>query len=256
MGSADLHIHSIYSFDATTTVRAILRQAKDVGLNVIAVTDHDEIRGSLEAHELAKEYGIESIPGAEVSTKEGHLLALWIHELPPQGLSLLDTLLLIGKQGGIAVAPHPFSNLPSSLSMESVVNVLTNPPAKAVLKGMETHNMSTQAFDSIAQKLAIYLPLAKLGASDSHVYWSVGAGRTEFPGETAQDLRNALEHNTTVPIPYEGEFSPRDALSWVRRITLKKFGFASDAKSASQPINTQRMSQSFIGKIKKKNKGN
>ena len=252
MGTADLHIHSVYSPDATTTVRAILRQAKDAALNVIAVTDHDEFRGSLEAHELAKTYGIESIPGAEVSTREGHLLALWIHELPPKGLSLLDTLLLIGKQGGVAIAPHPFSSLPGSLSMESVVNALTNPRAKAVLQGMETHNMSTQAFDSIAQKLSIYLPLAKLGASDSHVYWSIGAGRSEFPGETAQDLRRALEHNTTVPIPYEGAFSPRDALTWVRRMTLKKLGFASDSTSASQPINTQKMSQSFIGKIKRK----
>ncbi len=252
MGVTDLHIHSAYSFDATSTVRAILKQAKDTGLNVIAVTDHDEIRGSLEAHQLAAEYGIESITGAEITTKDGHLLALWIHELPPKGLSLLDTLFLIGNQGGVAIAPHPFSNLPGSLTMEAVVGALTNPRAKAVLKGIETHNMSTQAFDSIAQKLSIYLPLAKLASSDSHVYWSVGAGRTEFPGETAQDLRRALEHNTTVPIPYEGEFSSQAALSWVRRITLKKLGFVSDTKSASQPINTQRMTQSFIGKIKKK----
>ncbi|GAB4547622.1 MAG: CehA/McbA family metallohydrolase [Anaerolineales bacterium] len=252
MGATDLHIHSVYSFDATTTVRAILKQAKDTGLNVIAVTDHDEIRGSIEAHHLAPQYGIESIIGAEITTQDGHLLALWIHDLPPKGMPLLDTLLHIGKQGGIAIAPHPFSNLPGSLTMEAVVNALTNPRAKAVLLGMETHNMSTQAFDSIAQKLAIYLPLAKLASSDSHVYWSIGAGRTEFPGETAADLRSALEKNMTIPIPYEGDFSAQAALSWVRRITLKKFGFASDTKSASQPINTQRMSQSFIGKIKKK----
>lgn len=254
MGSADLHIHSVYSFDAATTVRAILKQAKDVGLNIIAVTDHDEIRGSLEAHQLAPEYGIESIPAAEISTREGHLVALWIEDLPPRGLSLIDTLLLIGKQGGVAIAPHPFSNLPGSLSMESVVGALTNPRAKAVLKGIETHNMSTQAFDTIAQKLSIYLPLAKLASSDSHVYWSIGAGRTEFPGETAQDLRRALENNTTVPIPYDGEFNAKAALSWVRRMALKQFGFASDVKSASQPINTQKMSDSFIRKIKKNKK--
>ena len=62
MGTADLHIHSIYSYDATTTVRAILKQAADVGLNVIAVTDHDEIRGSFEAAQLAPQYGLEAIP--------------------------------------------------------------------------------------------------------------------------------------------------------------------------------------------------
>src|SRR5688572_32742507 len=108
MGTADLHIHSIYSADATTTVRAILKQASDVGLNVIAVTDHDEIRGSLEAQQLAPKYGIEVIPGAEISTKDGHVLALFIKTLPPAGMSLTDTLLQIGGQGGIAIAPHPF----------------------------------------------------------------------------------------------------------------------------------------------------
>jgi predicted metal-dependent phosphoesterase TrpH len=252
MGKADLHIHSTYSYDATSTVRAVLKQAADTGLNVIALTDHDEIRGSLEAHELAPKYGIESIPAVEVSTKEGHLLALFVESLPPAGLSLVDTLIHIGKLGGVAIAPHPFNNFSVSLSMESVVSALTNPRAKAVLKGMETHNMSTQPFDSIAQKLSIYLPLAKIASSDAHVYWAIGEGRTEFPGKTAQDLRNALEQMTTVPVPYKEEFSSKAILSWVRRMTLRKFGYASDSKSESQPINTQKMSQSFIQRTRKK----
>jgi predicted metal-dependent phosphoesterase TrpH len=252
MGFADLHIHSAYSHDATVTVRAVLKQAADVGLNVIAITDHDEIRGSLETRDLAPKYGIEAIPGVEVSTSEGHLLALFVEKLPPAGMTLVDTLIHIGKLGGVAIAPHPFNNFPTSLSMEAVVGALTNPRAKGVLKGMETHNMSTQSFDTVAQKLSIYLPLAKLGASDAHVYWAIGAGRTEFPGKTAQDLRNALEHNTTVPIPYDEEFSPKALLSWAHRMVLRKFGYASDSKSATQPVNTQKMSQSFIQRTKKK----
>ena len=252
MGTADLHIHSTYSHDATSTVRAVLKQAADVGLNVIAVSDHDEIRGSLEAHELAPKYGIESIPAVEVSTKDGHLVALFVETLPPAGLPLVDTLIHIGRLGGVAIAPHPFNNLPSSLSMEAVVSALANPRAKGVLKGIETHNMSTQSFDTVAQKLSVYLPLAKIGSSDAHVYWAIGAGRTEFPGETAQDLRNALDQMTTVPIPYKEEFSTKAILSWVHRITLRRFGYASDSKSASQPIDTQKMSQSFIQRTKKK----
>ncbi len=250
MGTADLHIHSIYSHDATTTVRAILKHASDVGLDVIAVTDHDEMRGSLEACELAPRYGVEVIPGAEVSTKEGHLVALWIKQLPPPGLSLADTLIFIGRQGGIAIAPHPFNNLPGSLSMEAVVGALANPRTKAVLKGMETHNMGTQRFDTVAQKLSIYLPLAKIASSDAHIYWAIGAGRTEFPGETAQDLRHAIEHNLTVPIPYQEEFSARAILSWVRRITMRRLGgYASDSPSAAEPIDTQP-----LGKKKRKKK--
>ena len=253
MGTADLHIHSVYSHDATTTVRAILKQAADVGLSVIAVTDHDEILGSLEAHELAPKYGIESIPAVEVTTKDGHLVALFVETVPPPRLSLVDTLIHIGKLGGVAFAPHPFNNLPGSLSMEAVVGALTNPRAKGVLKGIETHNMGTQSFDSIAQKLSIYLPLAQIASSDAHFYWAIGAGRTEFPGETAQDLRNALDNNTTVPIPYMGEFSTKAILSWVRRVTMRRLGYASDSPSATQPIHTQKMTKSFIQRIKKKN---
>jgi predicted metal-dependent phosphoesterase TrpH len=252
MGTADLHIHSIYSHDATTTVRAVLKQAADVGLDVIAIADHDEIRGSLEARELAPKYGIECIPAVEVNTKEGHLVALFVETLPPSGLSLADTLIHIGRLGGLAIAPHPFNNLPSSLSMEAVVGALANPRAKGVLKGIETHNMSTQSFDSIAQKLSVYLPLAKIASSDAHVYWTIGTGRTEFPGETAQDLRNALDQMTTVPIPYKEDFSPKTILSWARHMTLRKLGYASDSKSESQPINIQKMSQSFIQRTKKK----
>lgn len=256
MGTADLHIHSIYSGDATTTVRAILKQAVDVGLDVIAITDHDEVRGSLEAQSMASHYGVEVISGAEVSTKEGHLVALFIKTLPPSGMSLIDTLTYIGKQGGVAIAPHPFNHLPNSLSMESVLGALNNPRAKAALKGIETHNMGTQNFDKIAQKISIYLPLAKIASSDAHIYWAIGAGRTEFPGKTAADLRIALEKNTTVPIPYEEESSARAVMSWVRRIAMRRFGgYASDTKSASTPIVTKPMSNSMLQKIKKKKGG-
>lgn len=254
MGAADLHIHSIYSSDATTTVRAILKQAADAGLDAIAVTDHDELRGSLEAQQLAPQYGIEAIPGAEISTRDGHLVALFIKNLPPAGMSLFETLLHIGRQGGIAIAPHPFNNLPGSLSMEAVLGALANPRVKGTLKGIETHNFGTQKFDKVAQKLSVFLPLAKIASSDAHIYWAIGAGRTEFPGKTAQDLRLALETNTTVPIPYEGESSARAVLSWMRRITMRRFGYASDAASASTPIDTQQLTDSMIMKIKKKRK--
>jgi len=115
--------------------------------------------------------------------------------------------------------------------------------------------MGTQNFDKIAQKLSIYLPLAKIASSDAHIFWAIGAGRTEFPGNTAADLRLALENNTTIPIPYEEEFSARAVISWMRRIAMRRLGYASDARSASTPINTQPISSSMIQKIKKKRDG-
>lgn len=250
MGKADLHIHSLYSYDATMTVQAILKQAAIVGLDVIAITDHDEIHGSLEACDLAPRYGLQAIPAAEISTQEGHLLGLFIQSLPPAGMSLEDTLLHIGKQGGLAVLPHPFTRLPNSLREESVFRALANTRVKGVLRGIETHNMSTQARNETAQKLAIYLPLARLASSDAHVFWAVGAARTEFPGKTTQDLRRALEHNLTAPVAYRQNFLPRGIISWLRYFFLRKFGYAVDVH-ASRQIDTQRLSSEYIRSIRK-----
>ncbi len=83
MGLADLHIHTIFSYDGTASVPAVLKRAKQVGLDIIAITDHDEIRGALLAEELAPKFGIQVIPGVEITTAEGDLLALAIHEIGP-----------------------------------------------------------------------------------------------------------------------------------------------------------------------------
>jgi predicted metal-dependent phosphoesterase TrpH len=63
MGIADLHTHTIYSYDGTASVSAVLKHAKRVGLDLIAITDHDEINGALKALQLAPKFGIEVIPG-------------------------------------------------------------------------------------------------------------------------------------------------------------------------------------------------
>ncbi|NOH01454.1 MAG: hypothetical protein HND47_05500 [Chloroflexi bacterium] len=67
-------------------------------------------------------------------------------------------------------------------------------------------------------------------------------------------MRTALENNTTVPIPYEEEFSAKAILSWVHRITLRRFGYASDTRSASTPINTQPLSNTIRRRMKIKRK--
>lgn len=252
MGYADLHTHSMHSPDATTTVRGILKQAADVGLDVVAVTDHDTITGSLEARELASQYNLEVVPGVEVTTAEGHLLALYVEQLPPMGMSLNDTLLWIGHHGGIAIAPHPFNQLPNSLSLDSVIGVFNNPRAKGVLKGIEVYNMSTRNFSDTVEKLSVYLPLAKTASSDAHIYWAIGVGRTQFDGTSANELRVALERATTVALPFDGRMPAPPLLSWVRRIFLRGMGFASDAVSASSPVNTQRVDRSEFLKARKK----
>jgi predicted metal-dependent phosphoesterase TrpH len=245
MSLADIHIHTIYSYDATTTVRGVLKQASSVGLSVIAVTDHDEIRGAFDACELASQYNLEVIPGVEVTTKDGHLLALFVDQIPPRGLSLDETLKYIGDLGGIAVAPHPFNQLPGSLSMDNVISVLNKPELKEILRGIEIYNMTTQPFDERVQKISSYLPFAKTAGSDAHVYWAIGTGMTEFPGTTAAELRCALENATTIPHPYEEDLMRKYIFNWLRRITLRKLGYVSHSPATEEQISTQRVDLRF-----------
>ena len=110
MLTVELHCHSALSYDGRDAVELLLEQAAAVGLDALSVTDHDEIEASLQAAELASEYGLVGIPGLEVSSAAGHVLGLGISEQVPPGLPFAETLDRIRAQGGIAIVPHPFQS--------------------------------------------------------------------------------------------------------------------------------------------------
>ncbi len=202
MGLADLHMHTIFSYDGTATVPAVLKRAKQVGLDVIAITDHDEIRGALLAEQLAPQFGIQVIPGVEITTKEGDLLALGIRRLVPAGLSLIETLLQVGQFGGFCIVPHPMAGGMGmkSLNFFSVPKAMRYSVAGHILVGIETHNATALDRDSClyAEELAFHTGLTRTGSSDAHVLDAVGLGATEFPGRTIADLVRALREGSTV----------------------------------------------------------
>jgi predicted metal-dependent phosphoesterase TrpH len=201
MGLADLHLHTIYSYDGTASLAAVLNRAKQIGLDVIAITDHDEIKGALKALELAPNYGVEVIPGSEITTADGDLLALFIKEKVQAGLSLVETVLRVREQGGICIAPHPMAGGMGmkSLSGRVILKALRIPEVADTLIGIETYNGS--AFDRIsghyANILAGQLNITKVGNSDSHTIDTMGFGVTEFEGNTAAELAAALRNKTT-----------------------------------------------------------
>lgn len=198
MGLADLHIHTIYSYDGTASVPAVLKRAKQIGLDVIAITDHDEINGSLKAVELAPNYGIEVIPGIEVTTSEGDLLALNITEKVERDQPLLETILRVGELGGFCIAPHPMAEglAMNSLSAFSILRALRNPNAARILIGIETYNATTidRMSNHYARILAERLGVTQTASSDAHIVRAIGLGITEFDGHTAQHLISALKH--------------------------------------------------------------
>lgn len=218
MGLADLHIHTIYSYDGTASVPAVLKRARQIGLDVIAVTDHDEIAGSLKALELAPAYGVEVIPGTEVTTSEGDLLALNVTEKIPHARPLVETILKVGELGGFCIAPHPMAGGfgMKSLSAYSILKALRNPDVAQILIAIETYNATTidRMSNHYARILAERLDITQTASSDAHIVEAIGLGATEFDGHTAQDLIAALQ-NRDVRIRKQKEWtSVRILGSW------------------------------------------
>ncbi len=110
----ELHTHTKYSLgtqvpvEGLNTSQEMVKHAKKIGLGAIAITDHDTVKGTIEAKKYAKKYDVVVIPGVEVSTSGGHILAIGVEELINPGMSVEETVEEIHDQGGVAVAPHPF----------------------------------------------------------------------------------------------------------------------------------------------------
>ncbi len=224
MGLADLHIHTLHSFDGTARVVDVLCRARDIGLDVIAITDHDAIEGTFEALDLAPRFDVEVIPGVEVSTADGDLLAFNVHRLPRRKRSLIDTLLEVGDMGGFCVAAHPMAGgwRIKSLSAYAIRQACHHKHAARALIGIEAYNASAldRQSNAWANDLADRLGLSKTGSSDAHVLSAIGCGATWFPGHTAADLVSALYAGRTEPRRFSEWSVGRIVTDWVWNYTL------------------------------------
>jgi predicted metal-dependent phosphoesterase TrpH len=193
LGRADLHVHSHWSDGRQSPEELVLAAAGRV--DVLAVTDHDEIVGALRARDFARarpELGVEVVLGEEVSTVNGHVLALFIDERLPPGLTAERTLELIHGQGGLAVAPHPLHPLRyARRGCSPVAEILGVLP----FDGVEVVNNSGPLacfYDARALVANDRWRLPVCGGSDAHDARYLGSGLTRFEGRDARALRRAL----------------------------------------------------------------
>ena len=100
----DFHMHTSASGDCDTPAKALVRRCREVGLNCIAVTDHNSIRGALDTRELAD---FTVIVGEEVKSSQGDIIGLFLEDEIPRGLSPMETVRRIKGQGGLVMVPHP-----------------------------------------------------------------------------------------------------------------------------------------------------
>lgn len=177
----DFHVHTYYSYDSTITPSQLVAYAKKRGLNGIAITDHDRIDGALK---IAKKYsgktGLIIIPGTEVLSRNGHILALNVQKSIPTGLTVGETLEIVHKQGGIAVVAHPNALYQGTLERRMLWK----------FDAMEVINSSTFPFrfaTYINRKIATHFGLAELAGTDAHYAPEIGYAYTIVNSESNLD---------------------------------------------------------------------
>lgn len=212
---ADLHVHSTYSDDGKQTVEEIIARCKERGIGAVAITDHNIFEAHKDAEALRS--GIIIVPAMEITSDDGHILAMGITSPIPRGLGVAETIRLIHDAGGIAVAPHPYR----AWSGLGENNVRTNEfDAVEVANGR-----SKKAGNLAAKRLAKLLSMPVVGGSDAHAPDAVGRAYTELPDgcRDHRDVINAILGRRTRAFG-NGQGSSRSARSglmsvmrWFRR---------------------------------------
>lgn len=218
---ADLHIHSQHSDGAHDIPTILAHVATHTDLRVIAITDHDCISGALEARALAPRYGLEVVIGEEVSTDRGHLLALFIRDQVPSGLSIPETVAAVHEQGGIAVLAHPCDRICNSPLRHRPRPTLDDWRSFGLdgLEGINGCQLDPLA-NPRSQAMARRLCLASTGGSDAHHKDVIGVAHTLFRGRSAGDLRRALLERAT--IASGRRWSSSEYVAWVRESMLPR----------------------------------
>ncbi|MDR1993298.1 MAG: CehA/McbA family metallohydrolase [Nitrososphaerota archaeon] len=173
--TADLHVHTTYSKDSLITPKELVWYAKKKGLTACAVTDHNILEG---AYKIAKETDFLIIPGVEVSSAQGHIVALNVSELIPRGFSAIETVERIHQAGGVAIACHPYvyfkgclrENVCSAFDAIEVINARAFPFRLSVKK---------------AQEAAKRFNLSRVAGTDAHYGPQIGYGYTEIEAKDA-----------------------------------------------------------------------
>ena len=199
-GRADLHMHTTASDGWPTPKELVEHAARRARLDVIAVTDHDTIEGALRARDhAAKRTRFHVIVGEEVSSRDGHIVGLFLERRVRPGMTAAATIHAIHEQGGLAVAVHPFWRT-QRVVRNGKVHGVGWLAAELDFDAIEVENATPgfYVFNQLAHRLNMGLGSAQIGSSDAHIVDAVGRAFTEFPGRTPAALREAVESGLTM----------------------------------------------------------
>jgi predicted metal-dependent phosphoesterase TrpH len=197
---ADIHIHTNLG-DGWASPLRVIEESIRRGLRVIAVTDHDHVEGAkrvaellLRTHQDQQDCSLHLVTGVEVSTRQGHLLGLFVTKAPKALRPVEESIEAIKEQGGLVIIPHPLGRLVPSLSRAKIDELLGKGFS---IDGIEMYNPSpaNASMRSTVQAANHQWGFAEMGGSDAHFWQHIGSAYTLFPGNSPDDLRHAiLEH--------------------------------------------------------------
>ena len=191
----DLHMHTDHSPDCATPVDVLLNTARDRGLGAIAITDHNEVSGALEARRIAEQTGddIKVIVAEEVKTAEqGEVIGLFLEEKIPRGMTMAETIAEIRRQGGLVYVPHPFDRFHSVPDYEHLIEIVEEVDILEVFNP----RVAVTAFNEEAERFARKYRIVPGAGSDSHVAQGLGSVRVRIhdfdgPAEFLEAMRDA-----------------------------------------------------------------
>ncbi len=183
---AELHSHSNHSHDGRDSVRKMLDAAISKGLDIISITDHNTVNGSMEAKEIVESEHLPIIvlPGVEISTQEGHLLAYGVSRDFEAGAPMTETAKLVKNAGGVAAEAHPFQvHRNGVLRLSKVIDAVD---------AVEVFN--AKFYIGFCNRLANYFATkyqkSSIAGSDAHCSGAIGHGITSL--QNARDTATAL----------------------------------------------------------------
>ena len=193
----DLHVHTRHSHDSAAPVESVLQRCRDSGLGLVAVTDHDNIRGGLEARERAA--GFPVIVGEEIKSSKGDIIGLFLEEPVPPRLSPLETVKRVKDQGGLVGVPHPFDRIrPTAMGLKGILEIL---PLVDFLEGYNAHTFLSRD-NRRGVEFAVEHSLPVVASSDSHSALELGRTYTEVLADgmdgTPDGLMRAIRAGTCV----------------------------------------------------------
>jgi predicted metal-dependent phosphoesterase TrpH len=184
---ADLHIHTCYSIDCLTPVERIVDRCLEIGINCIAVADHNTVAGALKLREIAP---FKVIVAEEILTPVGEIMGLFLSEKVARGLTPQETISRIRSQGGLVAIPHPFGR-----SLPWNPNPLTATEILSQVDIIETFNSRTPFSGSIARAWKLSKEQGKVASagSDAHTLGEIGRTYVEMPEfDGPDDFLNSL----------------------------------------------------------------